>query len=161
IQNATLIFEAARHPKSFVSLDGADHLLTRAEDATYAADVIAAWAPRYLPRHVPLRTADQTGFILVEETGGGALQVKGCAGGARGGGVHFVADERVEVGGCGSGPTPYDLLSAGLGACTAMTLRLYARAKSIPLDRVRLTVGHSKVRELPTDRFVREIRLTG
>ena len=156
IENATQIFEAARHPKSFVSLDRADHLLTKANDATYVADVIAAWASRYLVQDVPLRTASQTGFVVVEETGQGAFQLEVSVGGA-----HFLVDEPVEVGGLGSGPTPYDLLSAGLGACTAMTLRMYARAKSIPLDRVRVTVGHSKVRELPNDRFVREIRLTG
>lgn len=156
IENAQLIFEAARHPKSFVSLDGADHLLTRAQDAGYVADVIAAWASRYLVAETPLRTAAQQGYVVVEETGQGAFQVEVSAGGA-----HFFADEPVEVGGMGSGPTPYDLLSAGLGACTAMTLRLYARHKLLPLDKVRVTVGHKKVREAPSDRFVREIRLTG
>ena len=156
IENATLIFEAARHPKSFVSLDGADHLLTKAQDANYVAEVIAAWASRYITGDMPLRTAAQQGYVVVEETGQGAFQAEVSAGGA-----HFFVDEPAEVGGMGSGPTPYDLLSAGLGACTAMTLRLYARAKSLPLDRVRVTVGHKKVREMPTDRFVREIRLTG
>jgi uncharacterized OsmC-like protein/alpha/beta superfamily hydrolase len=156
IENATRIFEAARHPKSFVSLDGADHLLTKARDANYVAEVIAAWASRYLAGEAPLRTATQQGYVVVEETGQGAFQAEVSAGGA-----HFFVDEPVEVGGLGSGPTPYDLLSAGLGACTTMTLRMYARAKSLPLDRIRVTVGHKRVRELPTDRFVREIRLTG
>lgn len=156
IENASMIFEAARHPKSFVSLDGADHLLTKAQDASYVAEVIGAWASRYLAGDVPLRTADQEGYVVVEETGAGLFQAEVSAGGA-----HFLVDEPVEVGGMGSGPTPYDLLSAGLGACTAMTLRLYARAKSLPLDRVRVTVGHKKVNETPADRFVREIRLTG
>ena len=155
IENATLIFEAARHPKSFVSLDGADHLLTRPQDAIYVAEVIAAWASRYITGDVPLRTAAQPGYVVAEETGAGAFQVEVSAGG-----VHFLVDEPVEVGGMGSGPTPFDLLSAGLGACTAMTLRLYAKAKSLPLDRIRVTVGHKKVQELPTDRFVRQIRLT-
>jgi putative redox protein len=156
IENASMIFEAARHPKSFVSLDAADHLLTNAKDAGYVAEVIAAWASRYLTGDMPLRTAAQQGYVVVEETGQGAFQVEVSAGGA-----HFFADEPVEVGGLGSGPTPYDLLSAGLGACTAMTLRLYARGKSFPLDKVRVTVGHMKVKETPSDRFVREIRLTG
>ena len=156
IENAQLIFEAALHPKSFISLDGADHLLTNAQDARYAADVIAAWASRYLTGETPLRTADQRGYVVVEETGQGAFQVEVSAGGA-----HFLVDEPAEVGGMGSGPTPYDLLSAGLGACTAMTLRLYARAKSLPLDKVRVTVGHRKVKDSPSDRFIREIRLTG
>jgi len=156
IENASMIFEAARHPKSFVSLYGADHLITKAQDASYVAEVIAAWASRYLTGEMPVRTAAQQGYVVVEETGEGAFQVEVTAGGAQ-----FFVDEPVEVGGLGSGPTPYDLLSAGLGACTAMTLRLYARGKSLPLDRVRVTVGHTKMQDTPSDCFVREIRLTG
>lgn len=156
IDNASRIFLAARHPKSFVSLDGADHLLTRPRDADYVADVIAAWASRYLAPDVPLRSEAQSGSVVVEETGEGGFQVEVRAGGAR-----FLADEPVEVGGLGSGPTPYDLLSAGLGACTAMTLRLYARGKNLPLDRVRVSVGHRKDKETPPDIFVRKVQVTG
>jgi putative redox protein len=156
IDNASSIFTAARHPKSFVSLDGADHLLTGPRDAAYVAEVISAWASRYLAAEVALRSDDQPGFVVVEETGEGDFQVEVRAGGAR-----FLADEPVEVGGLGSGPTPYDLLSAGLGACTAMTLRLYARGKGLPLDKVRITVGHSKGQDAPPDLFVRQVRLEG
>ncbi|HEX9964938.1 MAG TPA: bifunctional alpha/beta hydrolase/OsmC family protein [Allosphingosinicella sp.] len=155
LDNATRIFVAARHPKSFVSLDGADHLLTSAKDADYVAEVVAAWASRYLPADEPLRSDSQTGFVTVEETGEGAFQVEVTAGGAR-----FIADEPVEVGGLGSGPTPYDLLAAGLGACTAMTLRLYARGKSLKLDKVTVDVGHSRTPE-GGDRFVRRVHLDG
>src|SRR5690606_33474648 len=98
----------------------------------------------------------QPGYVLVEETGEGDFQVEVHAGGA-----HFLADEPVEVGGLGSGPTPYDLLSAGLGACTAMTLRLYARRKDLPLGRVGVTVGHRRDAAEPHDHFVRDIRLQG
>jgi len=156
IENATMIFEAARHPKSFVSLHDADHLLTKSRDSNYVADVIAAWASRYLTGEVPMRTAAQSGYVVVEDTGEGDFQMEVSAGGA-----HFLADEPVEVGGLGAGPTPYDLVSAGLGACTAMTLKLYARAKSLPLERVRVTVGYTKANEPPTDRFIRKIQLTG
>lgn len=157
IDNASSIFMAARHPKSFVSLDDADHLLTRASDASYAAEVIAAWSSRYLAAGTQLRTEAQSGFVVVEETGEGGFQVEVRAGGAR-----FLADEPVDVGGLGSGPTPYDLLGAALGACTAMTLRLYARGKDLPLGRVRVTVGHSKDKtESPPDLFVRRVRLDG
>jgi putative redox protein len=157
IDNATAIFIAARHPKSFVSLDRADHLLTRAADAAYVAEVIAAWASRYLASHVPLRNEAQEGSVVIEETGEGKFQVEIRAGGAR-----FLADEPVEVGGLGSGPTPYDLLGAGLGACTAMTLRMYARRKELDLRRVCVTVGHRRSRdETPPDIFVRKIRLAG
>lgn len=157
IDNATSIFIAARHPKSFVSLDRADHLLTRAADAAYVAEVIAAWASRYLAGHVPLRNEAQDGSVVIEETGEGKFQVEIRAGGAR-----FLADEPVEVGGLGSGPTPYDLLGAGLGACTAMTLRMYARRKELDLGRVCVTVGHRRSRdETPPDIFARKIRLTG
>jgi uncharacterized OsmC-like protein len=156
IDNATSIFGAARHPKSFVSLDNADHLLTRGEDAEYVATVIAAWASRYIPP-LPLRSDAQPGYVVVEDTGEGDFQVQVEAGGAR-----FLADEPVEVGGLGSGPTPYDLLSAGLGACTAMTLRLYARRKGIKLHRATVRVGHERQTEsMPEDVFIRQIELDG
>lgn len=157
IENATAIFQAARHPKSFVSLDDADHLLTQPEDARYAADVIAAWAGRYLVSPHALRRADDRGQVSVEETGEGLFQVQVTAGGAT-----FLADEPAEVGGLGSGPTPYDLLCAGLGACTAMTVRMYARRKQLPLRHVRVGVGHARTAGAsPPDGFVREIQLEG
>ena len=156
IENAASIFGAARHPKSFVSLDNADHLLTRGEDAEYVATVIAAWASRYLAAS-PLRSDAQPGYVVVEDTGEGDFQVEVEAGGAR-----FLADEPVEVGGLGSGPTPYDLLSAGLGACTAMTLRLYARRKGIKLHRTTVRVGHERqTGSMPEDVFIRQITLDG
>ncbi|MEJ8827068.1 bifunctional alpha/beta hydrolase/OsmC family protein [Variovorax humicola] len=156
IDNAAQIFLAARHPKSFVSLDDANHLLTRPEDAAYAAEVITAWASRYVGKP-PLRSASQPGEVVVEETGVGDFQVEVTAGG-----VHFLADEPVDVGGLGSGPTPYDLLCAGLGTCTAMTVRMYARHKGWPLRRVRVSVGHAKTKgQEPLDGFVREIALEG
>ena len=156
IDNAARIFQAARHPKSFVSLDDADHLLTRAADSAYAAEVIAAWATRYVGRPRP-RSAGEPGVVVVEETGEGSFQVEVMAGG-----VHFLADEPVEVGGMGSGPTPYDLLCAALGACTAMTIRMYARRKDLPLRQVRVCVGHARTKgETPPDGFSREIVLEG
>jgi uncharacterized OsmC-like protein/pimeloyl-ACP methyl ester carboxylesterase len=157
IENASAIFLAARHPKSFVSLDDADHLLTRKADAEYAAEVIAAWASRYLDAVPTAPAATISGCVEVEETGAGRFQVEVRAGGSR-----LFADEPVAVGGLGSGPSPYDLLSAGLGACTAMTLRLYAEQKKWPLAHVRVAVSHSKDGErVPADRFRRVIRLEG
>ncbi|MDT9601062.1 bifunctional alpha/beta hydrolase/OsmC family protein [Sphingosinicella rhizophila] len=155
IDNATRIFVAARHPKSFVSLDGADHLLTSPKDVQYVAEIVETWASRYLPSGAPLRSDSQSGFVSVEETGEGAFQVEVTAAAAR-----FVADEPVDVGGLGSGPTPYDLLAVGLGACTAMTLRLYARGKELGLDAVKVKVGHSRTAE-GTDLFVRRVELEG
>lgn len=157
IENATAIYQAAFHPKSFVSLDGADHLLTDRKDSDFAATIIAAWASHYLASPAPARSDRQSGDVTVTETGEGAFQVEVAAGGVR-----FLADEPPEVGGLGSGPTPYDLVAAGLGACTAMTLRLYARGKKIPLDRVTVTVGHSRRRNTePTDLFTRRLHLEG
>jgi uncharacterized OsmC-like protein/alpha-beta hydrolase superfamily lysophospholipase len=156
IANATSIFQAAHHPKSFVSLDDADHLLTRAADAEYAAQVIAAWSARYVARSPALRAGSDKGQVAVEETGAGGLQVE-----VQAGGVRFIADEPVEVGGLGSGPTPYDLLCAALGACTAMTLRLYARRKSWPLAKARVGVGHVRATAASPDRFLRDIELVG
>jgi len=156
IDNAAQIFQAARHPKSFVSLDDADHLLTRSADSAYAAEVISAWATRYVGMPPP-RSASEPGEVVVEEIGEGNFQVEVLAGGLR-----FLADEPVEVGGLGSGPTPYDLLCAALGACTAMTVRMYARRKEWPLRRVRVCVGHARTKEEdPPDGFLREVALEG
>ena len=122
IDNASRIFAAAKHPKSFVSLAGADHLLSQKSDAVYVANVIAAWAERYLDQ--PVERSDEQieiGTVLVRETGNGKFQQEITSGPHR-----FLADEPVRVGGLNSGPGPYDLLLAGLGACTSMTLRLYA-----------------------------------
>jgi uncharacterized OsmC-like protein len=158
IDNASAIFLAARHPKSFVSLDDADHLLTHDGDAEYAAAVIAAWASRYLGAAATVAEAETAvPCVIVEDTGVGRFQVEVRAGGKR-----FFADEPVAAGGLGSGPSPYDLLGAGLGACTAMTLRLYAGQKNWPLPHVRVAVTHSKdAARTPADRFLRTIHVEG
>lgn len=140
IENAAAIFIAAKHPKSFVSLDGADHLLTRAADANYVAGIVASWAARYLSVEEPRHEDDPVEDVVVGETGQGKFQVSVQAGPHR-----FLADEPADVGGSDTGPTPYDLLSAGLGACTAMTLRMYARLKKIDIGLVTVTVRHNKV----------------
>jgi uncharacterized OsmC-like protein/fermentation-respiration switch protein FrsA (DUF1100 family) len=155
IDQATRIFVAARHPKSFVSLDDADHLLTRKVDTDYAADVITTWAERYLPVLEP--APEPRRDVEAEETGAGKFQVSVLAGGA-----HFFADEPVAVGGLGTGPSPYDLLSAAVAACTTMTLRLYAEHKGIEVGRIRTAVGHRKEAGLPQpDVFVRRISIDG
>jgi putative redox protein len=157
VENAAAIFQAARHPKSYLSLDHADHLLTNEADAVYAADVIAAWASRYIGASESAGVASEVGKVVVQETGGGKFQVEVASGK-----THFYADEPVEQGGLGSGPGPYDLLCAALGACTSMTLRLYADQKQWPLSRVRVAVSHHKDKELkPVDRFSREISVEG
>lgn len=138
IANASTIFAAAKHPKSFVSLDNADHLLSRSEDAVYAASVIAAWAERYLPAELVAESAHDA--VVVSETGLGKFQNAVLAGRHR-----LLADEPVGVGGLDTGPTPYDYLSAALGACTAMTLRMYADRKKLPLGNVTIEVRHGKV----------------
>jgi putative redox protein len=141
IENAGHIFQAARHPKSFVSLDDADHLLSRKSDAVHVASVIAAWAERYLD----MQPADQAvsaspGSVLVRETRQGKFQQSISIGRH-----HLIADEPANVGGLDSGPGPYDLLLAGLGACTSMTIRLYAEHKKLPLDRVSVRLSHDKI----------------
>ena len=141
IDHASAIFRAARHPKSFISLDTADHLLTGRDDARYAATVLAAWASRYLPA-VPVLVEEPQGprdTVFVTETRQGKFQQRVAIGPHR-----LLVDEPVDVGGVDSGPTPYDLVAAGLGACTAMTIRLYADAKGIPLDRVAVALMHKK-----------------
>ncbi len=145
IDNAQLIYQAAKHPKSFVSLDDADHLLTRREDATYVADVIAAWSRRYLgagaePRPDLADRPLEEGVVLVAENGLGSFAQSVVVGRHR-----LRADEPVSVGGTDTGPGPYDLLLAGLGACTSMTIRMYADRKGLPLDRVAVRLKHSKI----------------
>ncbi len=141
IDNASRIFLAAKHPKSFVSLAGADHLLSKKSDAIYVANVIAAWAERYL--EAPAERSEEqieVGTVLVRETGNGKFQQEILSGPHR-----FLADEPVKAGGLDSGPGPYDLLLAGLGACTSMTLRLYADGKKLPLKRVTVRLTHNKI----------------
>jgi uncharacterized OsmC-like protein/pimeloyl-ACP methyl ester carboxylesterase len=141
IDNASRIFTTAKHPKSFVSLGGADHLLSKRSDAIYVANVIAAWVERYLEQSAE-RSNEQIegGTVLVRETGNGKFQQEILSGPHR-----FLADEPVKVGGQDSGPGPYDLLLAGLGACTSMTMRLYAENKKLPLDRVSVRLTHNKI----------------
>ena len=154
IDNAAQIFTTAKHPKSFVSLDNADHFLSRAADADYAAHVIAAWASRYLPdaasaamrdAKAVARAAEDTGAatepgVVVEETGQGLFQQR-----IRIGRHVIMADEPQSMGGLDSGPAPYDLLAAALGACKAMTMRLYANRKNLPLTRTRVHVVHDRI----------------
>jgi putative redox protein len=141
IDNASAIFTRAKHPKSFVSLAGADHLLSKKRDADYVANLIAAWAARYLDEQEGMTPEEiDAGTVLVRETGAGRFQQEIMSGRHR-----FIADEPVKVGGLDSGPGPYDLLLAALGACTAMTMRLYAEHKKLPLERVSVRLSHKKV----------------
>lgn len=162
IEHAGEIFSQALHPKSFVSLDRADHLLGDASDASYAGTVIASWASRYLEMPaaevagpgVSARTG-RRGFLTALASGPHAL----------------LADEPEALGGSDRGPSPYDLLSLALASCTSMTLQMYARRKGLALDQARVRVTHSKVhaadcedcetRTGRIDRFEREIALDG
>jgi putative redox protein len=166
IENASEIFLAARHPKSFVTLDDADHLISRSEDAEYAAEVIAAWAARYLDLSPPappigapegvvrVSEADPEGFL--QDVNSGPIH-------------HTLADEPMAYGGTNMGMTPYGFLSSGLGACTSMTIRMYARRKGWKLDHVWVDVSHNKVHAQDAatgsgdkiDSFKRTIHLEG
>ena len=143
IDNATRIFVAAKHPKSFVSLTGADHLLSERRDAAYVADVIAAWSSRYVDSVVSEEAVDlgeAPRNVVVRETRNSKFQQAVSIG------PHLLlADEPVGSGGEDTGPGPYDFVLAGLGACTSMTMRLYADRKSLPLERTTVTLTHSKI----------------
>ena len=166
IDNATRIFLAARHPKSFVSLADADHLLTRRRDALYAALVIAAWAERYVETAPGVAASEEARVVTVSSTGEGKFQQAVSVGPH-----HLLADEPVAAGGTDTGLSPYDFLNAALGACTAMTLRLYADQKGLPLTGVSVTLSHAKIhasdcatcetKEGKIDRIERTIALEG
>lgn len=140
IDNASALFGAAKHPKSFVSLDNADHLLSKEVDSLYAGRVLATWASRYLPE------SPSTGLLRAAD---GEVAARTPVGGFRTevslGRHHLVADEPRSVGGTDAGPTPYDLLAAALATCTTMTLRMYANHKKLPLTSATVRVEHDKV----------------
>ncbi len=140
IDNATAIFVAARHPKSFLSLDTADHLLRKREDAIYVADMIAVWSSRYLPAVAAQSSSLPAGIVEVSETRAGPLAQLVRAGRHR-----LPAGEPVEAGGDDAGPGPYDFLLAALGACTSMTMRLYADRKKIPVERFAVRLAHRRI----------------
>lgn len=164
IEHARTLFEAARHPKSFVSLDDADHLLTRSRDSRYAAQVIAAWADRYLPEPTEERepTSEQVRVTSLPKLAQ-RLETR----------HHVVrSDEPKKLGGDDTGVTPYELLLGALGSCTSMTLRMYAARKQWPLDRVEVELRHDRVhgKDAPeagsdapkrAERLTRKIRLEG
>lgn len=139
IDNASIIYQAARHPKSFISLDGANHLLSKKEDSHYAAEIIATWAYRYLSINEPNipETIHQTVATLGDKSSGYTTLIKA--------GRHYItADEPESVGGRDYGPSPYELLSASLATCTAMTLRMYANRKELNISEIKVHVNHNK-----------------
>ena len=165
VENASDIFLAAKHPKSFVTLDDADHLITRASDAEYAADVIATWSKRYLTLQEPdAPAAIPEGVLRVSEA-----DANGFLQDIQSGPHHLLADEPAKFGGTNKGPSPYGLVSAGLGACTSMTIRMYARRKGWPLTGISVDIVHAKEHgadaanpaDTKVDHFDRTIRLEG
>ncbi|MBE0599358.1 MAG: OsmC family protein [Desulfuromonadales bacterium] len=168
IDHAADIYQAARHPKSFLSLDPADHLLSRKEDSRYAGDMIAAWARRYLDLHEKEAIAlpQATDNRVTVRTGTEGFRTEMFARGKA-----LVADEPESLGGTGQGPTPYDYLLAALGSCTSMTVQMYARRKKWPLEAAVVRLTHAKVHaddcahcdeaERRIDRFERELELIG
>jgi putative redox protein len=143
IENASEIFAAARHPKSFLSLDSADHLLRRREDAIYVADVITAWASRYLPASdAVMEEPLAAGQVVVSETRTGRYTQAVRAGRHR-----LLSDEPVAVGGDDAGPGPYDYLLGALGACTSMTLRMYVEHKNLPVEHISTHLAYRNVHE--------------
>ncbi len=164
ISNAEKLYTAARHPKSFISLDGADHLLSRRIDSGYVGELIGSWAMRYLEMPEPYILRSDYKVIA-------SLGEEGFTTNIKAGRHNFIVDEPVSFGGNDFGPTPYDLLSAGLASCTSMTIQMYARRKKWPLDVVETHVDHSKSHALDCkdcdsssakiDTFNRKITITG
>jgi putative redox protein len=139
ITEAEKIYQAALHPKSFVSLDNADHLLSDKNDSEYAAEVIAAWASRYVSSDADTyQSKVAQGHVVVEEKDHQFTQHVSTAS------HYWLADEPVKVGGKNTGPDPYEHLLAGLGACTSMTLRMYAQRKKWPIEHIKVELTHTR-----------------
>lgn len=164
VDNARLIYEEASHPKSYVSLDGADHLLSRKEDSLYVGQLIGSWASRYLPQQRKQKV--QTDEAVLAQLNEGPFLTRILAGQH-----HLVADEPEDIGGENLGPTPYELVAAGLGACTAMTIKMYVNRKGWPLDEVNVHLSYDgkykedcescEEKESKIGRFIRKIELKG
>ncbi len=171
VDNAAKIFLAAKHPKSFVSLDQADHLLSDESDSRYVGAVLAAWAKKYIkidPVRIQERASSmhEAGYVVAR------LGEEGYRTDIYASGHSFIADEPVSVGGTDLGPSPYDLLNASLGACTVMTMRMYAARKEWPLKTVTVRLQHAKIHakdcegcetqgNAKIDQITREISMTG
>ncbi|MRT17297.1 bifunctional alpha/beta hydrolase/OsmC family protein [Vitellibacter sp. q18] len=165
IKNAEEIYKAAHHPKSFISLDGVDHLLSKKEDSVYVGKIIASWATRYvaIPKDEEIKSKSKVAASLdAEDMFTTHLKL---------GDHHFIADEPTDFGGSNFGPSPYEFVSAGLAACTAMTLQMYARRKKWELANVTCHINYSKEHAVDCqhceddaakiDTFTREINITG
>jgi len=165
IKNAEELYIAARHPKSFISLDGSEHLLSAKGDATYAGNVIASWASRYVEipkKEIPEFKADVVAGLEKDDDFTTSMKA---------GNHSFLADEPLSSGGKDYGPTPYQFLSSGLASCTSMTLQMYAKRKKWPLEDVETHVYYSREHledcencendNSKIDTFRREIKLIG
>jgi putative redox protein len=139
ITEAEKIYQAALHPKSFVSLDNADHLLTKKQDSEYVAAVIAAWASRYVEAGgQSYQSKVAKGHVMVEEKDHQFSQHVSTSS------HYWLADEPVSVGGKNNGPDPYEHLLAGLGACTSMTMRMYAERKQLAVENIKVELTHTR-----------------
>ena len=171
INNAARIFAAAKHPKSFISLDEADHLLLNESDSHYVGTVLGAWASRYIDTLDEEPGPSEDGVAASKDDPVTVRTQEGYRTDIAASGHHLVADEPKSVGGTDQGPTPYDLLAAALGSCSTITLRMYADRKDWPLDEAIVRLEHRKVHaedcercetdEGKVDRFKREIELRG
>ncbi len=168
IEQAGLLYKNALHPKSFVSLDGADHLLTHNRDIAYAARMLAAWATRYVEHEsdkmLKARFLESAAVAIGDTSDGFLVSINAN-------GHEFAGDEPPALGGTGLGPTPYDLLGASLASCTVMTLNFFARREKLPLEQVEVSVQHDRIHAADCeecdkqhgkiDRFRREISIRG
>lgn len=159
IENAAKLFHSAKHPKSFISLDNSDHLISKETDAVYISKIISEWSSRYLATEInkPMQTYDSEKVVVSAQLGYKFLNH------VRVGKHQLLMDEPESVGGDNLGLTPYQHLLAALGGCTSMTMKLYAELKGIVFDDIKVELTHQKLDKdgIKFDNIIKSISITG
>lgn len=155
IDHAGKIYNSLKHPKSYVSLDKADHLVTNHEDARYIANMIRTWVSRYI--EAPDEVRPQVKEHIHTQNRAGHQYTTDIYSPQH----HLVADEPRNLKGDDLGMGPYELLLSALGACTTMTIKMYCSRKNIEINKVTVDLSHEKEEETFKDIINKKISIEG